>query len=131
MQKFQQPGQALSSATTALVEINHDEKLAAQTLEQCLQHYQDKQAENRRKTEEKLALSTERDALLPRSGSETKLSADSYEQSINQTVLAARDAHQQASNKSRNWQRNWQVFNNSNSIGRLRAAADKAIWKKP
>ncbi len=96
VQKFQQTEQALSSATTALVEINHDEKLAAQTLEQCLQHYRGKQAETRRKNEEKQMLSTERAALLPDSGSGARLSADSYEQSLNETVSAARTAHQQA-----------------------------------
>jgi len=98
VQKFQQTEQALSIATTALVEINHDEKLAAQTLEQCLQHYRDKQVETRRKTEEKQTLSTERDTLFSSSGSEKKLSADSLEQSINQKVLTARAAHQQAGN---------------------------------
>ena len=97
VQKFQQTEQALASATTALIEINHDEKLAAQTLEQCLQQYRDKQAETRRKTQEKQALSTERDALLPSSGSGNRLSADSFEHSINQTVHTARAAHQQAS----------------------------------
>jgi exonuclease SbcC len=97
VQKFQQTEHALSSATTALVEINHNEKLAAQALEQCLLNYRNKQAETRRKTEEKQTLSTERDALLPSSGSGIKLSADSYEQSINQKVLTARAAHQQAS----------------------------------
>jgi exonuclease SbcC len=96
--KFQQTEQALSSATTALVEINHDEKLAAQTLEQCLQHYRDKQAETKCKSQEKLTLSTERDALFTISGSGARLSADNYERNINQTVLTARAAHQQASN---------------------------------
>ena len=98
VQKFQQTEQALASATTALIEISHDEKLAAQTLEQCLQHYRAKQAETQRKTEEKQALFCERDALLPSSGSGKRLSADSFEQSINQTVHTARTAHQQASN---------------------------------
>ncbi|MDD5463024.1 MAG: AAA family ATPase [Methylococcales bacterium] len=98
VQKFQQTEQALSSATTELVDINQNEKLAAQTLEQCLQHYQDKQAETRRKLEEKQALSIERDALLPGSGSGTRLSADSFEQSVNQTLLTAKAVHQQASN---------------------------------
>ena len=97
VQKFQQTEQALASATTALIEINHDEKLAAQTLEQCLQHYRDKQAETRLKTQEKQALSTERDALFPSPDSGNRLSADSFEHSINQTVHTARAAHQQAS----------------------------------
>jgi len=36
--------------------------------------------------------------LLPSVGSGARLSADNYEQSINQTVFTARTAHQQASN---------------------------------
>ncbi len=97
VQKFQQTEQALASATTALVEINHNEKLAAQALAQCLQHYRDKQVETRLKTQEKQALSTERDALLPSPDSGNRLSADSFEHSINQSVHTARTAHQQAS----------------------------------
>lgn len=96
--KFQQTGQALASVTTALLEIGQDEKLAAQTLAQCMQHYQDKQAETRRKAQEKQTLSTERNAMFPNDGSGVRLGADSYEQSINQKVHAARVAHQQASN---------------------------------
>ena len=132
VQKFQQTEQALASATTALVEINHDEKLAAQTLEQCLQHYRDKQAETRRKTEEKQTLSTERDALLPSSGSGTRLSADSFEQSINQKVLTARAAHQQAGNavtqlekdlaSLQQQQQHWQI-----ETGRRLGNRDKAL----
>ena len=100
VQKFQQTEQALASATTALVDIKHEEKLAAQTLEQCLQHYQDKQTDIRHKTQEKLALSTEREGVLPRLASGEVLSADIYEQRINQVVLTAKDIHQQTVNAS-------------------------------
>lgn len=93
VQEFQQTEQALINATTTLAEINQDEKLAAQTLGQCLQHHRDKQAETRRKAQEKQALSTERDALFP-----IVISADSHEQGINQKVHAAKAAHQQADN---------------------------------
>ena len=95
--KFQQTGQALASVTTALLEIGQDEKLAAQTLAQCMRRYQDKQAEAQRKAQEKQTLSTERNAMFPKDGSGVRLAADSYEQSINQKVHAARAAHQQAS----------------------------------
>ena len=98
VQKFQQTELALVGASAALVDINQDEKLAAQTLKQCLQHYQDKQAENLRKSGEKQALAAERDALLPNANSGVRLSADSYEHSIEQNVAAARAAHQQAGN---------------------------------
>ncbi len=98
VQKFQQTEQALANATTALVDIKHEEKLAAQTLEQCLQHYQDKQTEIRRKTQEKLSLSTEREGVLPSLASGTKWSADNYEQHVNQAMLTAKAAHQQAVN---------------------------------
>jgi exonuclease SbcC len=98
VQKFQQTEQALAGATTTLVDITHEEKLAAQTLEQGLQHYQDKQTDIQRKTQEKLSLSTERDALLPSLASGAKWSADNYEQHINQGVLTAKAAHQQTVN---------------------------------
>jgi exonuclease SbcC len=67
-------------------------------LEQCQQHYQDKQTEIQRKTQEKLALSTEREEVLPRMASGEVLSADIYEQHINQVVLTAKDIHQQTVN---------------------------------
>ena len=98
VQKFQQTAQELATASTALVDIKHEEKLAAQTLEQCLQHYQDKQTDIRHKTQEKLALSTEREGVLPSLASGEVLSADIYEQHINQVVLTAKDIHQQTVN---------------------------------
>ena len=76
--------------------INHDEKLAEQTLKQCQQQHQIKQTELNTQTKEKQKLSLERDAVLPSLGA--RLTADSYEQTINQKVLTARAAHQQADN---------------------------------
>ncbi|WP_262963725.1 AAA family ATPase [Methylobacter psychrophilus] len=100
VQKFQQTELALASETTALLDINQDEKLIAQTLTQCLQYYQDKQTETKGKSQEKLALSTQRDGLLPKDASGAGLSADSFEQTINQALLNAKAAHQQAGNTS-------------------------------
>jgi len=73
-----------------LEKINHDEKLAEQALKQCLQQHRLKQAELKTQTEEQQKLSVERDAVLPR------VTADSYEQTVNQSLQAARTAHQQA-----------------------------------
>ena len=96
VQKFEHTEQALADAAAILVGINQHEKLAAQTLAQCLQQYKDQQAENLRKRSEKQVLAAERDALLPRAGTEGRLTADSYELRIDQHVVAARTAHQQA-----------------------------------
>ncbi len=100
VQKFQQTEQALASAKTELVDINHNEKLAAQTLAQCQKHYQDKQTEVQRKTQEKLILATEREGLLLSLASGKAMSADNYEQSINQTLQIAKTAHQEATNRA-------------------------------
>ncbi|MEY3289259.1 MAG: hypothetical protein RLZZ419_1501 [Pseudomonadota bacterium] len=100
VQQFQQTELVLARETNALVAINQDEKLAAQTLAQCLQHSQDKQTETLGKSQEKLALSTERAGLLPKDASGAGCSADSFEQRINQIVLTAKADHQQADNKA-------------------------------
>ncbi len=89
-QQFQYTEQQINTAAKALEKINHDEELAEQSLQQCLQQHEIKQAELRLQAAEMQELSVEREALLP------KLSADSYEQSVNQKVQAARTAQQQA-----------------------------------
>jgi len=91
-QQFQRTGQQIEAAAKALEKINHDQKLAEQALNQCLQQHRLKQVELNSQTEEQQKLSEQRDAVLP------KVTADSYEQSVNQNVQAARAAHQQASN---------------------------------
>ena len=134
VQTFLQTEQALVSASAVLVAINQDEKLAAQTLEQCLQHYQDKLAENLRKSAEKQALATEREALLP-------TSADSYEHRIEQSLAAARAAHQQAGNAVTQTekelgslqlqQQHWQIESGRRLVNRERAltALNQALEK--
>ncbi|MFA5016187.1 MAG: SbcC/MukB-like Walker B domain-containing protein, partial [Methylobacter sp.] len=89
-QQFQRTEQQIETAAKALEKINHDEKLAEQALKQCLQQHRLKQAELKTQTEEQQKLSVERDAVLPR------VTADSYEQTVNQSLQAARTAHQQA-----------------------------------
>jgi len=89
-QQFQRTEQQIETAAKALEKINHDEKLAEQALKQCQQQHRIKQAELKTQTEEQQKLSVERDAVLPR------LTADSYEQTVNQSLQAARAAHQQA-----------------------------------
>ena len=91
-QQFQRSEQQLEAAVKALEKINHDEKLAEQALKQCRQQYRLKQTELTAQTAEQQKLSQERDAVLP------KVTADNYEQSINQNLQTARDAHQQAGN---------------------------------
>ncbi|MDP1771503.1 MAG: AAA family ATPase [Methylobacter sp.] len=89
-QQFQRTEQQIETAAKALETINHNEKLAEQALKQCLQQHRAKQVELKAQTEEQQKLSAEREAVLPR------VTADSYEQTINQNVQAARAAHQQA-----------------------------------
>ncbi|MDD4905706.1 MAG: AAA family ATPase [Methylobacter tundripaludum] len=89
-QQFQRTEQQIETAAKALEKINHDEKLAEQALKQCQQQHRIKQAELKTQTEEQQKLSVERNAVLPR------ITADSYEQTVNQSLQAARAAHQQA-----------------------------------
>ncbi|MDO9168355.1 MAG: AAA family ATPase [Methylobacter sp.] len=90
VQEFQRTEQQIETATKSLEKINHDQKLAEQALNQCLQQHQIKQAELNTQTEEQHKLSQQREAVLP------KISADDYQQSINQSLQTARAAHQQA-----------------------------------
>lgn len=94
--QFQRTEQQIEAAAKSLEKINHDEKFAEQALKQCREQHQAKQAELRTQIADQQKLSQERDAVLPGSG--TPISADNYEQSVNQNVLAARSAHQQAGN---------------------------------
>ncbi|HEY8036197.1 MAG TPA: SbcC/MukB-like Walker B domain-containing protein [Methylobacter sp.] len=91
-QQFQRTEQQIETATKALEKINHDEKLAEQALKQCLQQHRIKQAELNSQTAEQQKLSVEREAVLP------SVTADSYEQTINQNIQAAKAGHQQAGN---------------------------------
>ncbi|MDP3877665.1 MAG: AAA family ATPase [Methylobacter sp.] len=92
VQQFQYSEQQLDSAAKALEQISHDEKLAGLAFEQCRQLHQAKQSELNKQTAEQQKLSGERDAVLP------GLSADHYEQALNQKVQDARSAQQQAGN---------------------------------
>ena len=89
-QQFQLSMQQVEAAAKALEKINHDEKLAEQALKQCLQQHRIKQAELTAQTAEQQKLSVERNAVLP------SVTADSFEQTVNQNVQAARAAQQQA-----------------------------------
>ncbi|MGZ8181786.1 MAG: AAA family ATPase [Methylobacter sp.] len=91
-QQFQRTEQQIEVAAKSLEKINHDQKLAEQVLKQCRQQHRIKQAELKTQTEEQQKLSVERETVLPR------VTADSYEQTVNQNVQAARAAHQQAGN---------------------------------
>lgn len=91
-QQFQSTEQQIETDTKVLERINHDQKLAEQALNQCLQQHRAKQGELNAQTAEMQKLSQERDAVLP------KMTADSYEQTINQNVQTARTAQQQAGN---------------------------------
>jgi len=91
-QQFQRTEQQIDLAAKALETINHDEKLAEQVLQQSRQQHQIKLSELNTQTAEQQKLSQEREALLP------KVTADSYEQTLNQNLQAARAAHQQAGN---------------------------------
>ncbi len=92
VQQFQLSEQQLDSAAKALEQISHDEKIAGLAFEQCRQQHQAKQSELNKQTAEQQKLSDERDAVLP------GLSADHYEQALNQKVQDARSAQQQAGN---------------------------------
>jgi len=89
-QQFQLAGQQIEAAAKALEKINHDEKLAEQALKQCLQQHRIKQAELIAQTTEQQKLSVERETVLP------SVTADSFEQTVNQNVQVARAAQQQA-----------------------------------
>ncbi len=89
-QQFQRTEQQIETAAKALETINHNERLAEQALKQCRQQHRAKQVELKAQTEEQQKLSAEREAVLPR------VTADSYEQTVNQNVQTARAAHQQA-----------------------------------
>lgn len=91
-QQFQRTEQQIDAAAKALETINHDEKLAEQVLQQSRQQHQIKRSELNTQTAEQQKLSQEREALLP------KVTADSYEQTLNQNLQAARAAYQQAGN---------------------------------
>lgn len=91
-QQFQRTEQQIDVAAKALETINHDEKLAGQVLNQSRQQHQIKLTELNTQIAEQQKLSQEREALLP------KVTADSYEQTLNQNLQAARAAQQQAGN---------------------------------
>ncbi len=91
-QQFQRTEQQIDLAAKALETINHDEKLAEQLRKQCRQQHRLKQVELNSQTEAQQKLSQEREALLP------KVTADNYEQTLNQNLQAARAAYQQAGN---------------------------------
>ncbi|MGJ0491337.1 AAA family ATPase [Methylobacter sp.] len=93
--QWQQAEQDVQAITQALSDINYNEKLAAQTLDQCRQHCQDKQNDITQKTGEKQKLSEERNALLPEANGGT---ANSYEQALNRKVQDARATYEQAVN---------------------------------
>jgi len=92
-QQFQRTEQQIETAAKALEKISHDEKLAEQRLKQFRQHHDIKQAELTAQTAEQRKLTVEREAVLP------NVTADNYEQSVNQNVQTARAAHQQAGNR--------------------------------
>ncbi len=89
-QQFQYTEQQIVVAAQALEKINHDEKLAAQALTQCRQQHRLKQAELKAQTAAQQQLAVERAAVLP------GLAADNYEHTINDRVVTARAAYQQA-----------------------------------
>ncbi|MDI1291314.1 MAG: AAA family ATPase [Methylobacter sp.] len=89
-QQHQRTEQQIETAAKSLETVNHNEKLAEQALNQSRQQHQIKQAELNTRTDEMRKLSIEREAVLP------KVTAESYQQSINQSLQTARAAHQQA-----------------------------------
>jgi len=91
-QQFQRTEQQIEAAAKSLETITHDEKLVGQALNQRRQQHRLKQAELRTQTAELQKLARERETVLP------KMTADSYEQTVNQNVLTARACHQQAGN---------------------------------
>lgn len=92
VQQFQRTEQQIDVAAKALETINHDERLAEQVLKQSRQQHQMKRSELNTQTAEQQKLSQEREVLLP------TVSADSYEQTLNQNLQGARVAYQQAGN---------------------------------
>ncbi|MCL7421099.1 MAG: AAA family ATPase [Methylobacter sp.] len=95
--QWQQAAQEVEATTRDLADIKHEEKLAAQTLDQCRKLFQAKQIDITRQTEGKQKLSEERNALLPHAEGET---AHIYEQALHRKVQAAKAAHQQASDNA-------------------------------
>jgi exonuclease SbcC len=89
-QQFQRTEQQIEAAAKALEKINHDLKLAEQALNQCRQQHRLKLDELNIQSAEQQKLSAEREAVLP------NVTADSYEQTINQNIQEARAVHQQA-----------------------------------
>jgi exonuclease SbcC len=89
-QQFQRIEQQIEDAVKVMEKINHDLKLAEQTLNQCWQQHRLKLDELNIQAAEQQKLSAEREAVLP------DVSADNYEQTVNQNVQAARAIHQQA-----------------------------------
>ncbi|MCK9635183.1 MAG: AAA family ATPase [Methylobacter tundripaludum] len=86
-QQFQRTERQIDAAEKSLEKINNDEKLAGQSLKQCLQQHRIKQAELKTRTDEQQKLSVEREAVLPNA------TASSYEQTVNQNVQGARASH--------------------------------------
>jgi len=89
-QQFQRTEQQIEAAAKALEKINHDLKLAEQALNQCRQQHRLKLDELNIQAAEQQKLSAEREAVLP------NVTADNYEQTVSQSVQAARAVHQQA-----------------------------------
>jgi exonuclease SbcC len=89
-QQFQRTEQQIEDAVKVMGKINHDLKLAEQTLNQCRQQHRLKLDELNIQAAEQQKLSAEREAVLP------DVSPDNYEQTVNQNVQAARAIHQQA-----------------------------------
>ncbi len=124
-QQFLDVEQQIESIGKDLVSINHDQKLAEQALNQRQQQHRLKQEELNSRTEQLQKLLVEREAVLP------NVSADSYEQSVNQNVQSARAAHQQAGSNTgqaetdlamhKQAQQHWQA-----EVGRRRDNLDKA-----
>jgi len=125
-QQFQRTEQQLEAAGKALEKTNQDQKLADQALNQCRQQHRLKQAELNGQTEQQQKLLAEREVVLP------NVSADSYEQTVNQNVQSARTAHQQAGNTvsqaetelaaHKQAQQHWQT-----ELGRRHDNLDKAV----
>jgi exonuclease SbcC len=90
VQQFQRTEQQIEAAAKALEKINHDLKLAEQALNQCRQQHRLKLDELNIQAAEQQKLSAEREAVLP------NVTADNYEQTINQNIQEARAVHQQA-----------------------------------
>jgi len=89
-QQFQRTEQQIEAAAKALEKINHDLKLAEQALNQCRQQHRFKLDELNIQAAEQQKLSAEREAVLP------NVTADNYEQTVNQNIQEARAVHQQA-----------------------------------